>query len=235
MRKHGVTIAIAILLLGVFLSASAWAAVYTVNNPFDVSDANPGSGVCETASGNGVCTLRAAIQEANALAGDDSIILPPNTYLLTQTAEVAISENLTITGSGAATTIINGNKSLRPGSGVLKIFNDAVVGISGVTIYNGSEGGIFNSGTLTLTNITVSGNSASTGGGINNGEVLTVINSTVSGNSANISGGGILNFPRSTVGLFNSTITDNRSDADSDGIGTGGGVADLFGNLKAKG
>ena len=63
-------------LLGVFLSASAQAAVFTVNNSADVVDANPGNGVCETAPGNGVCTLRAAIQEANALAGDDTITFP---------------------------------------------------------------------------------------------------------------------------------------------------------------
>src|SRR5262245_54000162 len=75
---------IGITLLGIFLSASAWAAVFTVNSPSDVSDANPGNGVCETAPGNRVCTLRAAIQESNALAGDDTITLPPNTYLLTQ-------------------------------------------------------------------------------------------------------------------------------------------------------
>jgi CSLREA domain-containing protein len=57
-------IGIGITLLGVFLSASAQAAVFTVNSPFDVSDANPGNRVCETAPGNGVCTLRAAIEVA---------------------------------------------------------------------------------------------------------------------------------------------------------------------------
>src|SRR6516164_5100449 len=56
-----------ITLLGVFLSTSAQAAVFTVNSPFDVSDSNAGDGVCETAPGNGVCTLRAAIEETNFL------------------------------------------------------------------------------------------------------------------------------------------------------------------------
>ena len=127
-----------ITLLGVFLSASAQAATFTVNSPLDVMDANPGNGVCETAPGNGVCTLRAAIEEANALgAGDDTIILPPNTYLLTQVTELTITGNLTITGSGASTTIIDGNKSVRPNSGVLTINFGATVNISGVTIGNG--------------------------------------------------------------------------------------------------
>jgi CSLREA domain-containing protein len=107
-------------LLGLFLADSAHAAVFRVNSPSDVVDANPGNGVCETAPSNGVCTLRAAIEEANALAGADQIILPPNTYLLTQVTELTITGNLIVTGGGAAITIIDGNKSLRPDRGVLR-------------------------------------------------------------------------------------------------------------------
>ena len=143
-------IVIGIMLLGVFLSARSQAATFTVNNSLDVVDAAPGNGVCETAPGNGVCTLRGAIQESNALAGDDTIILPPNTYLLTQVTELTISGNLTITGDGASTTIIDGNKSIR-GSGVLTINFGIIVNISGVTMRNGgriasggSGGGIVN-------------------------------------------------------------------------------------------
>ena len=137
-RRWGVVTGIT--LLGVFLSASARAAVFTVNNPFDVSDVNRGNGICETAPGNGVCTLRAAIEETNFLAGDDTIILPPNTYLLTQVTELTIFGfgNLTITGGGPSTTIIDGNKSVRPASGVLVMFVPGItVNISGVTIRNG--------------------------------------------------------------------------------------------------
>src|SRR6185436_18515396 len=58
---------------------------FTVNSPADIPDATPGNGVCETALGNGVCTLRGAIQEANAHAGADTINLQPGvTYLLTR-------------------------------------------------------------------------------------------------------------------------------------------------------
>jgi CSLREA domain-containing protein len=38
----------------------------TVNDAGDDSDATPGDGVCETGASNGICTLRAAIMEANA-------------------------------------------------------------------------------------------------------------------------------------------------------------------------
>src|SRR5690606_29638496 len=47
------------------------AATFTVNNVGTAADAAPGNGVCATAGA--VCTLRAAIQEANALAGADTI------------------------------------------------------------------------------------------------------------------------------------------------------------------
>ena len=128
-------------LFGVFLSAPAQAAVFTVNSPADAVDANPGNGVCETASGNGVCTLRAAIQEANALAGADTITLPPNSYLLNVVTELGITDSLTITGGGAPTTVIDGNKSVRPNGRVLAIGSGITVSISGVTIRNGGTGG----------------------------------------------------------------------------------------------
>jgi CSLREA domain-containing protein len=146
------------LALGLFFVAPAQAAVFTVNSPADppAGDANPGNGVCETAAGNGVCTLRAAIQEANALAGDDTIILSPNTYLLTQVTELTITGHLMITGGGAATTIIDGNKGVRTNSGVLVIGPGVTVSISGVTIRNGGRtgffvgGGIFNVGNINV-------------------------------------------------------------------------------------
>ncbi len=51
---------------------------------------------------------------------------------------------------------------------------------------SGDGGGIFNDGTLTVTNSTFSGNSAVDGGGgiYNSGGTLTVTDSTFSGNSA---------------------------------------------------
>ena len=143
-----------ITLLRVLLSTSAQAATFTVNSPLDGMDANPGNGVCETAPGNGVCSLRAAIEETNFLPEDDTIILPPNTYLLTLVNELTITGNLTITGSGASITIIDGNRNARPDSGVLvvkRITLGNTVSLTGVTIRNGgrvtsSGGGIANNG-----------------------------------------------------------------------------------------
>src|SRR5690349_10722256 len=55
----------------VFCSTRSMAQLgYGVNTTFDAAsgadDASPGDGFCETAPGNNVCTLRAAITEANA-------------------------------------------------------------------------------------------------------------------------------------------------------------------------
>ena len=51
-----------------------------VNDTTDRPDRSIGNGVCATAAGT--CTLRAAIQEANALLGQDTITLPPGTFEL---------------------------------------------------------------------------------------------------------------------------------------------------------
>src|SRR5207237_10710102 len=58
-------------------------ALFTATSAADFPDATPGDGKCETVPGNGICTLRAAIQEADVLSGTDTIQLLPNTtYLL---------------------------------------------------------------------------------------------------------------------------------------------------------
>ena len=72
------------------------------------------------------------------------------------------------------------------------------VELIGLTITGGRKeegGGICSRGAVTITNSTISGNTASWGGGINHlgSGTLTVTNSTISGNSASF-GGGIYNY-----------------------------------------
>jgi hypothetical protein len=64
-----------------------------VESTLDQGDASPGDGVCAGVSG--LCTLRAAIDEANALPGLDTIELPAGHYLLTLTGG---DEDLNATG-----------------------------------------------------------------------------------------------------------------------------------------
>nr|HRL13074.1 choice-of-anchor Q domain-containing protein [Aggregatilineales bacterium] len=127
-----VCLKLTILLLIIFSTGTAHAVSLTVNSTVDAPDANPGDGICATAAG--VCTLRAAIQEANALAGADTITVPAGIYTLTlgsgfggpvdppQPPEPIFNCNvagsgdhygdldimcpLTITGAGAGATII---------------------------------------------------------------------------------------------------------------------------------
>ena len=68
--------AVLAVVLGLMLAAEpAHAKTFTVNvTSLDSSDVNPGDGVCDTiAVALNPCTLRGAIQEANAFPGIDTI------------------------------------------------------------------------------------------------------------------------------------------------------------------
>src|SRR5438067_100316 len=110
------------------------------------------------------------------------------------------------------------------GGGTLNVINCT---LSGNTA--GFAGGIFNnSGTVTITNSTISGNSTSNdGGGIfSNSGTVTITNSTISGNSATAggssSGGGVYNKPGggSTVNARNTVIAKNTATISPDFSGT---------------
>jgi hypothetical protein len=115
-------------------------------------------------------------------------------------------------------------------SRVFYISPGKTVTISGLSIINGSApapayfgGGIYNDrATLTLSNCTISGNSAipGSGGGIFNAAgTLTVSATTLSSNSAGLDGGGIFN-DGGTLTITNSTLTGNSTQ----GMGSGGGI-----------
>jgi len=97
--------------------------------------------------------------------------------------------------------------------------------MSGNSSSDSGGGGIANIGTATITNSTISGNSAGDpGGGIANGGTFTIDNSTISGNSTSSSGGGIAN--GGTLTITNSTISGNSASGSF-----GGGVYNLGGDL----
>ena len=162
----------------------------------------------------------------------DSVSVAAATYV----ERLTINISLHVTGSGAATTIIDGGGI----NTVVTISNtQASVTLSKLTIRNGvaraffgglgEGGGIFNLGKLTVSNSTISGNEVIRGscanvctlrgGGIFNVGTLTINNSTISGNSANFDiicgnmsyctaiGGGLYN--GGTLTVSNSTITGN--------------------------
>lgn len=62
---------LAVACMGLAVCEPLAAAIFTVNSVLDSADAAPGDGSCDDGSGN--CTYRAALEEANALAGADGI------------------------------------------------------------------------------------------------------------------------------------------------------------------
>jgi len=125
-------------------------------------------------------------------------------------AQIVIDNDVILDGEGELT--VDGQGDHR----VFRVENGVETELRGVTVTGGfaegdfpdnSGGGIYisNTGTLTLTNSTVSDNTAQVGGGINNSGTLTLTDSTVSDNSD----GGISN--NGTLTLTDSTVSDNTA------------------------
>ncbi|MEX2555968.1 MAG: choice-of-anchor Q domain-containing protein [Actinomycetota bacterium] len=177
---------------------------------------------------DGDCSLREAITAANTNAavdacgagsGADTIDLPTGIYGLaiagtgedaSATGDLDITEDLTITGDGAATTVIDANDLDR----VVHV-SGGVVAISDVTITDGTlgagdnGGGIINTATLHLNRVVVTGNTADDVGGVSNyiGGTMTVVDSTISDNISNSDAGGFYNTGSLTIS--GSTISGN--------------------------
>src|SRR5882672_579844 len=86
------------------------ATFFTVNSTGDGADSNLADGVCN--DGTGACTLRAAIQEANTVAGDDTITfdISLNFHVITlNTALPDISSNLNFSGNGPGLLTVQRN------------------------------------------------------------------------------------------------------------------------------
>lgn len=212
-----------------WLLASAGSATFMVNSPADATDALPGDGLCETVPGNNICTLRAAVQESNALAGVDTILLPAGSYTLTiagqgengaASGDLDITEGVMVSGAGRETTTVDGG-------GLDRVFHvlvpaAAVVHLSGVTIREGDPGfdtggGIFvQTGQLALSDSRLEDNFAGEGGGIYNAAVLTVTGSIINNNTAP-EGGGLLNGTMGRLLIVNSLVISNAA-------GHGGGL-----------
>ena len=121
-----------------------------------------------------------------------------------------ILNNATVSGNNSSG---NGGGIGSDGQGLLILIN-SIVSDNESSIFGG---GISAFGTATLTNSTVSGNSALQGGGILNSGNLTLINTTVSGNTGNL-GGGIRNSSNTIMTLTNSTVSDNTATSNGGGL-----------------
>jgi predicted outer membrane repeat protein len=191
--------------------------VFQVNTTTDSHDIVPGDGECKDATGN--CSLRAAVEESNALPGPNTIHLPAGTYKIPYQI-IVITESLTIYGAGAASTILDAF----PNSSFFYVQSPSpfpqVITIANFTIQNAAGGGgIFNRNELILKNCVFNNNSGTQGGGVqvHSKGLLYVDNCTFQHNIAtgfSAKGGAI--YSEGKITIINSTFQQN--------IGLGGGI-----------
>ena len=160
----------------------------------------------------------------NVAADGDLLVLSKGTY----SEGINVTKQLVITGSGTASTIIDG------GGNRITVTISAKTTISNLTIQNGSTyncgGGVLNNNTLTLNKVTVTQNVAKggdvasgIGGGICNQGPLTLLETTVSSNNA-VEAAGIINYAQ--IVLYRSTVSGNST-------GSFGGGVESFGPVYA--
>lgn len=225
---------------------AAHAAGYTV-----ITNGDSAPGTCATLF---VGTLRDCINAANGAGGTNTI-----TFNSSVTSPIVLggtelhitgSQNLTITGLGEATTVIDGNAASR----VLETDSGTTVTLTGLTIRNGHTannssfdggGGVKDAGTLTLDHVTLSDNTATQGsspqatsGGLfhTNGGTLTISHSTFSGNTvssiSDAAGGAIQDCCN---GASLDVITDTLFSGNTATVTTGGsfgGAIDSHGTVR---
>ncbi|TLN05345.1 CSLREA domain-containing protein, partial [bacterium] len=241
------------ILLALMLPTQAVQAAgpFTVTTTADSHDAAPGNGVC--ANAGGFCSLRAAIEEANASVTPTTITLPAGTYNLTLgVLDVAPNGNRTIviTGAGPANTIIQQTDNFNRVMAIdYNVMGNTNVSISGVTLTGGRDASDHFGGagilagnvyappdSLTLSNCIVSNNNVAAldvmqaGGGVRmDGGILTVTNCTFTNNSSGLAPGGAIAFfnpgAQGTLTITGSTFTNNRlTNTTSSGPSGGGAI-----------
>ena len=230
------------------LEARQMPAAFVVTTASDTVDVN-----------DGVLSLREAITQANANSDSDTITFNASlngTEIDLTGGEMAITNNVTITGNGAANTIIDAQQASR----IFDVTTSGTVSLSSMTLKNGKltdstlsgaaisnrfgtlnlttvsflsnssagSGGVFiNSGTINATGCTFTENTATGSGGVSNGfGTYSFSGCTFTSNSAQQSGGVFSG--TGDYSATNSTFTSNHANAS-------GGVISLTGTATLSG
>ncbi len=167
------------------------------------------------ASGNYYLTENLTLTSEIRVDRNSIVKICLNGHSITQTANAGIFANngtLDVIDCMAAGKLSGGKSCTSTQAGGC-IYNSGTMTISGITMDGNSAphgGAVSNYGDMQITNCTITNNSANgDGGGINNAGTLTVTNTEITGNNA-VNGGGI-----STIGkltLNNVTVTGNTAD-----------------------
>jgi CSLREA domain-containing protein/uncharacterized repeat protein (TIGR01451 family) len=177
-------------------AGTANAASFTVTTTADSSD-----GAC-TAT---LCSLRDAVEAADAAGGSSTITLPPGAYKLTieptGTAfdptqgdlDIINDAHVTVNGAGQASTTIDANSVDR----AFTVDDGAGLSLSDLTIANGQPG------------TDTGGQCSGCGGGVWSEGALAVSNVTITSSNGNLAGGAIFSGddPGSTLSVTDSTFT----------------------------
>lgn len=208
-----------------------------VDSTADAPDANPGDGVCARAApppgaDQGLCTLRAAVMEANATIVAENIEVPAGVYALTLTLDqgggpLTVSRSVSIRGAGANSTIIDasanqydGGESCPSSGAERRVFT--VTGGNVVIRYATLRGGFAQhgggirqeGGELEITDATIERNAAFTGGGgvhISSGTARIRRTSILENCATGAFGGGLRLGAAGQAWVYDSLIARNRS------------------------
>jgi hypothetical protein len=214
-----------------FSTASIFAANCSVNS---LTDTNSGSG---GASGAG--DLRYCINQTNLAIGADTIEVTVTGTVFLSSSLPAITQSLTINGSGQTDFIVDGQNTvgIRPfeinGIDITANFNNLTV-MRGNAIGNGGGIQVLGGATLNIQNVTVGDNASElNGGGIHvAGGSLNITNSEIVNNEVitpdDGDGGGVL-VQTSEFFMTGSTVSGNKIPAFT-GSG-GGGLAVVTGSF----
>lgn len=242
----GTTLAFAIAMLLLILPipkpirAAPADATFVVNDQTDAVDNNLGDGVCLAA--NGMCTLRAAIQEANvqyaghpgavytiSVPGAPTEFSSPRVYTLTiagsgenvaATGDLDIKSNLLIQGTGAGALVSASGLSdrvfhiIQPPSGPINVTFQNIFIAQGLTSDAGSDGRIGGAGLLIDSDGSVT---------LNGGGVLTNV-LLVPASGTGLGGGIFQNTRCGTLTLQNVLVAGNQIWGADQSVGAGGGV-----------
>ncbi|MDG6257423.1 MAG: PGF-pre-PGF domain-containing protein [Methanomicrobiaceae archaeon] len=189
-------------------------------------------------------TITYAVEENASVADGDTIHLAAGTY---EEWGITLDKNLTLSGEGAGSTIIDGMDTSCSNGGVLRA-HDVIVSLEGLTIQHGSAthlgGGVYASESdLTIADCHITGNTATGHGGgiyLDRG-TLTIAGGTITGNSAeNWWGGEAIDaaFGGGGIGAYNATVTislatigGNQAREGGDMPRVGGGISQRGGTL----
>ena len=226
----------------------AFSLIFTVNTTMDAVDLNPGDGVCDINPSPFItlCSLRAAIQEANAILNSHELIqLPPGTYQLSipgsddsgAMGDLDITDGLTIESTSleqnaAEITIVDGGDTDRVFHIRGTVSNEVAVRFYDFTIQNGQARGgtgggggilakyadLFLNRMIIRSNDVLGGDDSDIGGGllISEGVVPAYIVRSQIVENSAHRGGGVFTSKKLTIS--DSTLDNNYA------VGSGGGI-----------